>query len=153
MATSNFIKQKYFDLYVNNFDYDECEDGEYCFDECLFDETRDFLDTYNTEKLEFFDIDLRAGYYDGYQIYIEDAYKYSGDNIDIFDFLEDYNSYDGSYIYKYYGYNKHILKLKILKEINYINNIILPQLADCYNFTKLKVLGTFSNGETIYEQV
>lgn len=152
MATSNFIKQKYFNLYVNEFNY-ENEDDEYCFDECLFDETRDFLDTYNTKKLQFFDIDLKPGYYDGYQIYIGDARQYYSDSIDIFDFLEDYNSYDGSYIYKYYGYNKHILKLKILKEIKYINDIILPQLVDCYGFTQLKVLGTFSNGETIYEQV
>lgn len=149
MATSNFIKQKYFDLYVNNFT-DECEDDEYCFDEYLFDDTKDFLDTYNTEKLEFFNIELEPGYYDGCQAFIQEARNYY---IDIFDFLEDYNSYDGSYIYEHYGYNKHILKLKILKEINYINNIILPQLVDCYGFTQLKVLGTFSNGETIYEQV
>ena len=147
MATSNFIKQKYFNLYVNEFNY-ENED-----DECLFDETKDFLDKYNTEKLQFFNINLRAGYYSGDQIYVEDAHPYYGDNVDIFDFLENYNSYDGSYIYKYYGYNKHILKLKILKEIKYINNIILPQLVDCYGFTQLKVLGTFSNGETIYEKV
>lgn len=152
MATSNFIKQKYFNLYVNKFKY-EYEDDAYCFDECLFDETRDFLDEYNTENLQFFDIDLRAGYYGGYQTFIQDARKYYSDSIDIFDFLEDYNSYDGSYIYKYYGYNKHILKLKILKEIKYINDTILPQLVDCYNFTQLKVVGTFSNGETIYERV
>lgn len=148
MATSNFIKQKYFNLYVNNFQY-----ADDLYNECLFDETRYFLDDYNTEKLEFFDIDLKAGYYSGYQTFITDTRKYYADSIDIFDFLDNYSDYDGSYIYSLYGYNKHILRLKILKEINYINNTILPQLVNHYNFTQLAVIGTVSNGETIYKEI
>lgn len=149
MATANFNKQNYFNLLVNDFIYYENEDGEQCFDEYLYEDTQEFLEQHNS-NLTFFTITLKSGYYAGEQAYITTNYS---DYVDFIDFLENYNDYDGQYIYKLFGYNKHILKLKILKEIDNINNNILPQLVDCYGFTQLRVVGTFSNGETIYERI
>ena len=56
------------------------------------------------------------------------------------------------FLFKQFGYNTHILKLKIQKEIKLINNKLLPKLADMYNFDKLYIVAQFSNGETMYEK-
>ena len=37
-----------------------------------------------------------------------------------------------------------------LAEIKHINNDLLPELANMYNFDKLHIVAQFSNGETIY---
>ena len=149
MSTSNFKTQKYFDLYVSNMTCEMLDENgeptsEYDFDEYLFEETQEFVDKLN-EKLDLFQITLESGYYDGVQTIVNDIDSY----YDLIDFMEYPNDYDGQCIYRYFGYNKHILMLKIKKEINYINNILLPQLKD-YCFDKYGSYAQFSNGETWY---
>ena len=155
MSTPNFITQKDFDLYVSDMtmstlDEDGNETDKYEFDDLLCDLTENFIDDKLNTQLKFFDITLESGYYAGVQSYVVPRTIYYGD--DSFDFLYYYDEYDGKDIYAYFGYNKHILKQKILKEIKFINEKLLPELKE-YKFEQIKCVGVFSNGEAVYEKV
>lgn len=169
MSTPNYKKQHEFDLYATddafleypykldeNDDYTLDESGDYVidydaepfFDHILFDECKKYTDNNLNSKLAFFSISFADGYYCGIQTIIEpDCYDF-----DALDFLKYPQYYDKSDLFKQFGYNTHILKLKILKEIKFINNKLLPGLAHMYNFDKLHIVAQFSNGETMYEK-
>lgn len=155
MSTPNYKTQKDFDLYVSYMtmpilDEDGNETDEYEFDDMLCDLIQSFIDDKLNKQLKFFDITLESGYYDGVQSYVVPRKIYYGD--DSFDFIDYYEDYDGKDVYAYFGYNKHVLKQKILKEIKFINEKLLPQLKD-YTFEQIKCVGIFSNGEAVYEKV
>lgn len=151
MATANFKTQKHFDLYASEMIYNLLDDDgneteEYEFDDALYEETKDFIDTLN-KQLKYFKIRLQDGYYAGVQTIVDDIDPY----YDLIDFLNYPNDYDGKCLHSHFGYNKYILTRMLKREINLINNTLLPQLKD-YNFEHLRVVGRFSNGETIYER-
>ena len=153
MSTPNYETQKHFDLYVSDMtipmlDEDGNETDEYEFDDVLYDATQMLIDVLN-KQLKFFDITLESGYYGGVQSYVVPREIYYGDNS--FDFINYYEDYDGKEIYQYFGYNKYVLKQKILKEINFINEKLLPQLK-AYTFEQIRCVGVFSNGEAVYEK-
>ena len=169
MSTPNFNKQSLFDLYAtndsflvypykldDNDDYILDESGEYVidydtepyFDHSLFQECKKYTDNNINNNLTFFRISFDDGHYSGIQTIIEPNY----DEFDPFDWLKYPQYYDNSVLFKEFGYNTYILKLKILKEIKFINNKLLPKLAKMYNFDKLHIVAQFSNGETIYER-
>ena len=148
MSTPNFKKQSLFDLYAtndfvqyqyildDNGDYILDENGDYlidyddepCFDDLLFNECKEYADKLNA-RLDFFNIDFVDGYWEGIQTYINPQ---------------------TSDLFAEFGVNSYILKRQILAEIKHINNDLLPELADMYNFDKLHIVAQFSNGETIY---
>lgn len=168
MSTPNFNKQSLFNLYAtNNFleypykiddndDYILDENGdpqidydaEPYFDNILFQECKEYTDNNLNSELVFFNISFADGYYGGIQTIIEPNY----DDFDPFDWLKYPQYYDKSVLFKEFGYNTYILKLKIQKEIKLINNKLLPKLAKMYNFDKLNIVAQFSNGETWYEK-
>ena len=166
MSTPNFNKQSLFDLYAtndsflvypykldDNDDYILDEEGEYVidydtepyFDDILFQECKEYADKLNAH-LDFFNIDFEDGHYTGIQTYINPQTS----DFDALDFLKYPQYYNKSDLFAEFGVNSYILKLKILKEIKFINNKLLPELAKMYNFDKLHIVAQFSNGETIY---
>lgn len=166
MSTPNYKKQPEFDLYAthdafleypyklddnddyildNSGDYIIDYDAEPFFDHILFDECKRYADKLNAH-LDFFNIDFEDGYYAGIQTYINPQTS----EFDALDFLQHPQYYDKSDLFAEFGVNSYILKLKILKEIKFINNKLLPELAKMYNFDKLNIVAQFSNGETMY---
>lgn len=169
MSTPNYKKQPEFDLYATDdafleypYKLDDNDDnvldesGDYIidydaepyFDHTLFQECKEYADKLNAH-LDFFNIDFEDGYYAGVQTYINPQTS----EFDALDFLQYPQYYDKSDLFAEFGVNSHILKLKILKEIKFINNKLLPELAKMYNFDKLHIVAQFSNGETMYEKV
>ena len=134
MSTPNFKKQSLFDLYATDdafleypYKLDDNDDEPY-FDQLLFDECKEYADKLNA-RLDFFNIDFADGYYTGIQTFINPQ---------------------TSDLFSEFGVNSYILKRQILAEIKHINNDLLPELAQMYNFDKLHIVAQFSNGETIY---
>lgn len=169
MSTPNYKKQPEFDLYATldsfleypykideNDDYLIDESGDYVidyeaepyFDHSLFQECKEYVDKLNAH-LDFFNIDFEDGYYEGVQTYINPQTS-EFDAIDFLQYPQDYSKKD---LFAEFGVNSYILKLKISKEIKFINNKLLPELAKMFNFDKLNIVAQFSNGETMYEKV
>ena len=117
MATSNYRTQKYFDLYATNDCelYDE-DFNEFYFDNWLYEDIKSQLDKFNN-KLQFFDIELKDGYYNGLQTFVTENNKLCYYDYNALYMLENYKDLDGKEIYNTYGFNKYILKKKILKAI------------------------------------
>ena len=169
MATPNFKTQQYFDLYATNnfvvyqYKLDENDDFvldengepiidydlEAYFDYSYFDECKNYTDNNLNSKLRFFTISFEDGYYSGIQTFIEPKQP---NDFDALDFLLYPQYYDTKELFAQFGYNTYILKRKILKEINFINKTLLPQLKKYYFFDKICCVGIFSNGEAIYEK-
>ena len=165
MSAPNFKKQSLFDLYATDafleypYKQDENDDfildasGDYVidyddepyFDDILFQECKEYADKLNA-RLDFFNIDFADGYWEGIQTYINTQTS----DFDALDFLAYPQYYDTSDLFSEFGVNSYILKRQILAEIKHINNDLLPELANMYNFDKLHIVAQFSNGETIY---
>ena len=165
MSTPNFKKQSLFDLYATdafleypykqddnddfvldeNGDYQIDYDDEPYFNDILFQECKEYADKLNA-RLDFFNIDFADGYWEGIQTYINPQTS----DFDALDFLAHPQYYDTSDLFSEFGVNSYILKRQILAEIKHINNDLLPELAQMYNFDKLHIVAQFSNGETIY---
>lgn len=145
MSAPNFMYLKNFDILAHECCYELEDIGEYEFDYQLCDMIEDELKTYN-DKLNFFKLTIKGGYFSGIQIVPVPSITAE----DILDYYNDVNSED---IFAMYGYNKHILKLKIQKEIRYINTTIFDKLKDNFGFERLGVIARFSNGETMYGRI
>ena len=165
MSTPNFEKQSLFDLYATDafleypYKQDENDDfildasGDYVidydnepyFNDILFQECKEYADKLNA-RLDFFNIDFADGYWEGIQTYINPQTS----DFDALDFLAHPQYYDTSDLFAEFGVNSYLLKRQILAEIKHINNDLLPELAQMYNFDKLHIVAQFSNGETIY---
>lgn len=158
MATANFQTQKQFNLWAAKMTYmdgdpeDEDEFAEEVFDDWLYMETANYIDDLN-EQLEFFEITLVDGYYEGVQTLVKEKnIRCDWFDMDASYILECYDNVDGSEIRRNFGVNKYILKRKILAEIKKINNILLPQLKR-FGFAQYGVSARFSNGETFYTKI
>ena len=159
MSTPNYKKQPFFDLYAtedtfleypyaldpNTDDYLIDYDAEPYFDEVLFQECKNYTDKLNA-RLDFFNIDFEDGYYTGIQTFMNPQTS----DFDALDFLKYPQYYDKSELFNEWGVNSYILKRQILKEIKFINNKLLPELASMFSFDKLNIVAQFSNGETMY---
>ena len=165
MATANFATQEYFDLYAtegfwiypnmldDNDDYILDQNGapvidydaEPYFDDDEFQRCKEYADKLNAH-LDFFNIDFESGYYNGIQTFINPQTS----DFDALDFLDDPTYYNKSDLFAEFGVNSYILKLKILKEIKFINEKLLPELARMFSLSKLNIVAQFSNGETMY---
>ena len=176
MSTPNFETQKDFNLYC----YDEWDisDEEVKdlreandYDSSISDDTlRGWIAEYNCEdvtenfsyalkecaeelnrKLDFYEIELRGGYYGGIQFYVKLADKgfspYSNTLSEIFEWVD---NEDTRY---YYDMCLSEFKRKIKSEVNFINKKLLPLLARKTGFEQYSCIGIFSNGEAIYEKV
>lgn len=156
MSTANFITQKDFDMYVINFEVteediksfeteNECEfDYEFeaqCFYDFEIDNFKWLLNHALTEKfkrtLEFFNVELKDGYYTGVQTYIK---------------LQSENPYelDNEDCHYYFDMNRSTAIRKYDSEIRFINKKLLPYIRDNSSFERLVCDGIFSNGEAIY---
>ena len=145
MGAANFYTQEGFDLWAADFSiplYPTDEDGEeipdsdpvdYLFDDEAYDEAAEKIADAN-KNLRFFKLDLRAGYYAGTQIEIDDG-----------------EAPDDIY-FKDYGVNRYILRRMVDAEKRRINEEILPAFKEL-GFDRYTVYARFSNGETWYSKV
>ena len=125
MATANFKKQKYFDLYVYDFSFEildenDNETGEY---DCDYDYAGSVENELNkiNDTLRFFKLELEDGYYSHTQIFVNVK------NDDVYPILTNEEWVDGQYCFSEYGVNKYILQRVIFAEMKKINNVILPK--------------------------
>lgn len=169
MSTPNFKTQPFFPLYATNHfltypyatddndDYILDDNGDYVidydaepyFDSHYFNDCQLFTDNTLNPQLDFFKITFEDGHYTGIQTYITAK---NPNDFDALDWLQYPQYYDSSTLFKEFGYNTYILKRKINKEINIINDDLLPYLAHTYGFDRLGIVAQFSNGETFYEK-
>ena len=154
MATANFEPMKYeMPLVVGGINYQEYREEYY--DQFGTEPTED--DYYNevqweietcdryaeelNEQLHHFRVDTKGGYYAGYQFVVECTDKY-WDYYDLGGMTED----DADYCY---GMNKAEVIAEFTNELNKIRGFLEEQAE--LGMTKLGVVGTFSNGETVYQ--
>ena len=147
MATSNFWSMDNFPLYVFDMEFDEDENTVAI--EASWDNWRYFdgrmiekeIDEYN-DMLKFHRISLKAGYYTGVQFYVEDF-----ENMD--KYPEEYTNGECQYLFG-------MCRSKTFRAYHSEQNKIrkwLKKIAKKYEFFELSVVGSFSNGETIYQTV
>jgi len=154
MSTSNFCTQRHFDLYASTMTYEEIDEdgnptGEEEFDDMLYDDAKYFIDNTLNPQLKYFKITLASGYYTGVQTLIE-----NNDDRAFFNplwFLNHSAEYTGKEIFEEFGINKYIFERSLNKEVDFINNKLLPQLKE-YTFDRYVVTAHFSNGETWYSK-
>lgn len=151
MATCNFYSQDDFKLMAADFSvpvYPENEDGEedtsadpidYYFDNFAADEAQAKIDEIN-EKLRFYKLELKDGYYCGTQIFVNDN---EAPDEWYFEKWFDFNDY---------GVNRYVLRRMVNAEKRRINDEFLPLFKD-YGFSEYVVSARFSSGETWYKQV
>lgn len=154
MAASNFLYQEDFDLWAADFSIplypinketgeedENAEPVEYLFDHYEYDRAAAKVDELN-EKLKFYKLQLRDGYYSGTQICIDDSEAPD----------EWYFEHYSRYAFADYGVNSYILRRMLKAERRRINTEILP-LFEEYGFDKYGISAHFSNGETWYTKV
>ncbi len=140
MGTCNFVSQEGFNLYALDTDYFEDADDEYWY----IGEVIDHLERVN-ESLEDaampydapYSIEMRAGYYTGYQLYVHGA----GDEAGYIESL----MYDAEL--------DEVDAQKVLDENTTECRKQLKDVADSFGFDYYRVSARFSNGETWYEKV
>lgn len=160
MGTCNYITQNDFDLYTIEYSkptQEEIEDfmietGEIfneefdrqIFYEDIYREAEQLADKLNKE-LMFYQIEIRSGYYDGLQTFIQGPDWYDG-----YYNIEDMSNYDSHY---YFGMCRSKAIRKHNAEVNRINKKLLPLFQKELGFDHIKCVGVFSNGEAIYERI
>ena len=116
------------------------EDFPYALKECTEELNR---------ELNFYEIELKGGYYGGVQFYVSIKDKefspYSDTLSEIFEWV------DNEETRYYYDMCLSEFKRKIKSEINFINKKYLPLLAKRTGFKRYRCVGVFSNGEAVYE--
>ena len=159
MSTPNFYTQRNFKLYVQSFEpmskeeyqqeeidcyenyehYLKCaEEESYFFYEDIFegyDGFKDEMEKFNN-SLTFHKIELRSGYYDGVQLYVEEK-----------DNPHELDNEDCKY---YYDMCRSKAIRKYDAEVRKINKW-MEKTAVMYGWRELHCLGIFSNGEAIYQ--
>ena len=138
MGTCNFWTMKNFNLYAFVLDYDQ-QDADII--DLLYDDFRSAVDTALeelNEKLIFHKAITKAGYYEGFQIYVECEHE-----------LDKYKDYDDDDCYYYFDMSREEAYKSFFEEITYINNQ-LAEIAENNCMTKLNVVGTFNDGTQWY---
>ena len=174
MSTPNFRTQTDFDLYVYDGsatqeqiddmreanEYDESISDEKIYEWVTDDNYRFVIEDFNyalkevlgslKKDLQFFNIELRDGYYVGLQFYVnmDKDLSYFGGDVD--EVLEYIDNEDTRY---HYDMCKSEFKRKFLQEVKFINKKVLPLLAKYLGFEQYRCIGVFSNGEAVYEKV
>lgn len=154
MSTPNFYTQRNFNLYVKVFEpmteeeY-QMEELDYGYEEAMeaereffyqdisegYDGFKTVMENFN-DSLTFHNVELRGGYYDGVQLYVEE--KESPHELDNEDCRYYYDMCRSNAIRKYDA------------EVRKINKW-MEKTAVEYGWRKLHCLGVFSNGEAIYQ--
>lgn len=138
MATSNFAPVKFdLPLIVGGID----EEDENILD-MEYEDTQAMLDQFNA-TLDHFEVVLEGGYYCGYQFNVKELKDYWD-----FENIDELTDDDADYFWGDTAEN-------IIKEFKYEFGRIKEyfDLLPTWGFTKLGVVGTFSNGETVYRKV
>lgn len=132
-----FIEEKRWRKGENFEDYDPMDDIDLAWD--LFKEDIEpLLDDLNDE-LEWYNIDWRSGYYDGVQFYIDTEW------LPIDGWFDDE-------CYFQFGCSKEEVIKRIAEEKKIINDFLENMIKD-YGFERIRCVGTFSNGEAVYEKM
>lgn len=158
MSTPNFYNQQNFKLYIKSFEamseeeYEEyAEDFEHYngYEEAMeverelfyedifegYDGFNELMEKFN-DNLIFHKLELRSGYYDGVQLYVEEK--------------DDPNELDNDDCRYYYDMCRSVAIRKYEAEIHKINKW-MDKVATQYGWRELHCLGIFSNGEAIYQ--
>lgn len=159
MGTCNYKSQSKFDLYVkiyevdkeyikqyeeeNGYEFDERFDRQ-IFYEDIYREAEQLADELNKE-LMFYQIEIRSGYYDGLQTFIQGTDWHDG-----YYNIEDMSNYEYHY---YFDMCRSKAIRKYNAEVNRINKKLLPLFKKELGFERIRCIGVFSNGEAIYERV
>ena len=102
------------------------------------------------KDLNFYEIELKDGYYAGLQYYVKladkDIYSMYGNNLQ--SITDDIDNEDTKY---YYDLRRSDFQRKFYSEKLFLNKRFLPLLARKTGFKKYNCVGIFSNGEAIYE--
>lgn len=161
MATSNFITQDDFPLYVmDDPTYlvcsacgEVCEEGEdccpicgeslsTCFDDLAAEELIDEMKTYigeANEQLTAYEIQIKSGYYTGLQLYV----------VELLPDPSDYPDFDNSDAHYYF--DMCLSKAKRFHAAQKRKTIrLMDQIASQMGMDKLGIYARFSNGETWY---
>lgn len=151
MSTANFELNELIDnyIYISNEAEPELRD----YDEDA--ELVNFVFAYNRvqsgakkkiKPLEIFKLDLSSGYYNGLiiKLGLQGIDSISPEYI----LSEQFDNDDSKY---YFGKYKSVVQRKAIAEVNKINKRILPYIAEQSAFRKINLIGTFSNGEHLYE--
>lgn len=126
MGTSNFTRMKDFPLYCRiGADCDENGDELLDLDFKMLNED---LETGN-EKLKILKMSVLPGYYEGFQLFAEERGTWYDSDLE--------------------GENEAVV---LEREKAYIRDYF-KRVAMDFGLLELKIVGTFSNGETIYEKV
>ena len=138
MATSNFKPMKYdMPLIVGGMDA-ESEWDDYYEVECIKEQLADFND-----KLKHFEVSLWSGYYEGWQFDVKQSDEYWD-----YDDLPTMTDDDADY---YYGDTADNIRAEFEQDLKNIRAFLNECKANGYK--ELGVVGTFSNGETVYREV
>lgn len=136
MATSNFAPVKFgLPLIVGGISDDEIEN------DFEFEDTQLMLDQFNT-TLDHFEVYLLGGYYCGYQFMVKERKDYI-DYEDIDTLTDDEADY-------FYGETANEVRKQFHEEMGKIKDYFEALARTGY--TELGVVGTFSNGETVYRE-
>lgn len=155
MSTPNFYNQQNFKLYIKSFEpmteeeyeaedfeyYDSYEEAMEAEREIFYEDIFEGYDGFNelmekfNDTLIFHKLELRGGYYDGVQLYVEEK--------------DDPNELDNDDCRYYYDMCRSQAIRKYEAEIRKINKW-MDKVATQYGWEELICLGIFSNGEAVY---
>lgn len=140
MGTTNFWTMKNFNLYALVLE-DLNQDDDDIIDLLYEDYAREInaeLEKLN-EKLSFHKVTIKAGYYEGLQLYVECEHD-----------LDKYKDYDDDDCDYYFDMSREEAYKKFYEEITFINEQ-MEEIAENIGLTKLIVAGRFSDGTAVYK--
>lgn len=165
MAAPNFYTQDDFPLFATEIfdgqEYEDEETGESCytdFDQWLFERCKQRVEEFNA-GLEFYQIELRGGYYAGVQTFLTEKHPEAGTLTKYYTAEEwrgnraDARKYPGSYYSYEFAYAYKEQQARENRERREIAAFCRTFLRDHYDFHEYGVSSRFSNGETWYKQV
>lgn len=155
MSCPNFTTLKDFPLIVYKFDYKTAKEEyeryysePYTQEMAFYDEEAE-IDAFNEEVKEFADtlkyykLELKSGYFEGVQFYVEDACEYWA--LDDLDDLTDEDAED------LFGEKAATIRLEVAQEKQKILDFMREYLRR--GWTELSLRGIFSNGEAVYKEI
>lgn len=135
MATTNFWTMRNFDIWAA-LEPDDEEDIQ-AFYEFAYDDLNDFLDVEKlNDELEFHSVVIHAGYYSGYQIWVDE--------------LEDIRGFDDEDAAYWYGMPLREVRDAFWDEVARIRDW-LNEKCPAAGMKKLRCVGIFNDGSAVYE--